>query len=71
MLTIQEASKLYDDICHKIVEIKFMQQEIYDMATRMFEELYTLKYKENVNSCEHKNIIATNPEGCVDCGKIF
>ena len=50
MLTIQETSKIYDDICHKIVEIKFMQQEIYDMATRMFEELYTHKIKENAET---------------------
>ena len=50
MLSIQETSKLYDDICHKIVEIKFMQQEVYDLVTRMFEELYTLKYKENAET---------------------
>ena len=50
MLSIQEVSKLYDDICHKIVEIKFMHEEVYNLATRMFEELYTLKYKENAET---------------------
>lgn len=47
-MTIQELNKLYDDICHKVVEVKFMEKEILDMVTLMFEELYTIKFKENV-----------------------
>ena len=45
-MTLQEISRTYDDLCRKIVESKFMQQEIYDMATKLYEELYTLKLKE-------------------------
>lgn len=47
-MTIPEISKTYDDLCHKIVESKFIQQEIYDMATKLWEELYSLKLKENL-----------------------
>ena len=46
-MTLQELNKLYDDLCHRIVEIKFIQQEIYNLATTLFEEISTIKYKDS------------------------
>ena len=43
-MNMQDLNKLYDDLCHKIVEIKFIQQEIYNMATLIYEELYIIKH---------------------------
>lgn len=71
-MDISELNKLYDDICHKLVDAKFLNQEIYDLTTRMFEELYTLKFKDNIKNCEHKNTSVCNGlVGCLDCGKIL
>ena len=73
-MTLQEINKLYDDLCEKTIKVKFLNKEIFDGMTKLFEEVYLMKLREKITEkpCEHKNTIVANEQiNCMDCGKIW